>query len=222
MAATRFALDTTHLVLRSMDASDAGGPYRDMFADPAIMNAMNLPARRLTEAELAGYIAGFDGRTRVLLGAWERGTGTFCGFWTVTIDQAQGSATLDMALDRGHPRCGLFALESTLAVSDWLYRSGIEKAVAHVLVENRRAARLFHAIGMTLEGTLRGELRDRRGGNGRVDLLRFGLLRSEFPLLETRIARLIARSGSLSGGRFRVAATRSATTEGENAPADVG
>lgn len=208
MGSARFSFETQHLLIRSMTAADATGAYREMFANPAIMNAMNLPARQLSTAELAAYIEGFDGRSRVLLGVWARAGGAFCGWWSVTIDSVQRTATLDMALDRRHPRCGLFALDSTLAVSDWLYRSGVEKAVAHVLVENRRAARLFHAIGMTLEGTLRGELRDMRGTDGRgiagrVDLLRFGLLRADFPLLEARIARLMARAGSLSGGRFR-------------------
>lgn len=195
-------LQTDHLVLRPMRTSDASGPFRAMFAAPEIMNAMNLPARLLTEAELAAYIEGFDGQRRVLMGVWERGTETFCGFWTVTVDHVQRTATLDMALDRRHPRCGLFALESTLAIGQWLHRSGLEKLVAHVLVENRRAARLFQRIGMRHEGTLRGELRDLRGGNGRVDLLRFGALRDDLVPIEARIKRLIARSKSLSGKRF--------------------
>ena len=72
-----------------------------------------------------------------------------------------------------------YATEAATAVRDWGFESlQLEKLLARLDPRSGASRRVAEKLGMRLEGTLRGERPDRRGG--RADELAFGLLRSEW------------------------------------------
>jgi RimJ/RimL family protein N-acetyltransferase len=184
-------METAHFNVRPLTREDADGTFREWFANPKIMHPMNLPARELKREALAEYIEGFDGQTRLLLGIFDKSNGAFSGFWMVEINGPQRVATIYLAIDRANALAPLIALETVVPLGDLLLKSGIEKAVGHIIGSNQRAVELVETVGMKLEGVLREEVVDLTGGGGRVDLSRFALLRSEYAAFRERVQMLI-------------------------------
>ena len=197
-AARVLVLEGMHVRLRTMDACDADGPFGHWLADPKIVHPMNLPVRELPREKLVDYIEGFDRRTRFLF-AIEDGTElvgsaqAFCGFWMVQVDSAQHTATVYLASDPGHRLGPVVALETILLASDWMLEAGIVKVSAQAVSTNRRAINLFRTIGFPQEGMLRDEVFDLTRDEGRVDLVRYGILRREYPAFRERLKQQIAR-----------------------------
>ncbi len=155
------------------------------------MHPMNLPVRDYSEKELGDYFASFDNVKNFLFGIFGRASHEFCGFWMMDVAPNHRVTTHHLAIDRKHPLAPLISLESTLAIGDWNYESGVEKATLHVVAGNKRAQELVEAVGFELEGTLKQEVPDLTGGEGRVDLLRYGALRETYPVRRKKVEQLI-------------------------------
>lgn len=80
-------LESEHYLLRSMEGADALLEWGDWTADPATARALNALPRKLDIAARQTYIAGFDRRTKHLLGIWEKDGGTLVGLWSLYVDE---------------------------------------------------------------------------------------------------------------------------------------
>src|SRR5206468_2052517 len=65
---------------------DASDRWAEWLSDPEAMHMLNSPARRLTKVDVINYIKGFDQRTHLLLGIFERQTWKHVGIETVHIN----------------------------------------------------------------------------------------------------------------------------------------
>ena len=87
MSGVKIRLESTHYLLRTMEAADAALDWGRWLANPATARMLNAKPRTLSEDERRAYIERFDSRTSHLLGIWDRETEAFVGFWSVYVDE---------------------------------------------------------------------------------------------------------------------------------------
>ena len=181
---------TANYVLRPMTDSDARGEFRRWLGMPDIMHPLNLPARDVPVAECERYIGAFDRAARFLF-CVETPGGEFRGFWIVTRDASNATANVQMTSGVPTPEAKAVLLESTLTVGDWLFDTGAEKVVAHVVSTNRRTLEFVRATGYPEEGLLRGEMPNRATRRGRIDIHRFGMLAEDWRKTRPRMEAML-------------------------------
>lgn len=180
IAAKKVALETTRFTLRSLRPSDASARYLSWIADAEIMAALNMPARTLTEPELRAHIAEFDNRTRYLIGMFDKETRVHFGIFVIDVMLVHRLAKLQYLIGDANFR-GIGALRETMAgvIGHLFTRRGIEKVAAQVATDNAPSIAALEAVGLRMEGELKGEIRAFDDGR-RIDQFTFGALHSEW------------------------------------------
>lgn len=172
-----------------------GEAFRRWAADPSIMQPLNLPVRQLSEERVQAYFASFDNRSRFLFATVERASGRPVGFWNAQVHPVHRTCSLHLAIgEKAHWGRGV-TQEAGIVLIDWLFdERAVEKIALSVPETNRRMRNLCRQLGWPQEGLLRGELKA-AGGEGRIDEVRYGLLKAEWPGVRRRAAaKLTARS----------------------------
>ncbi|WP_414474409.1 GNAT family N-acetyltransferase [Microvirga sp. M2] len=177
---TPIILHTDRFELRTMNRSDPPEAFMRWAMDPEIMAPMNLPPRALSSAQVADYWGGFDNINRYFLGIIERSSQNQVGFWMVEANLLHKTATWHLAIDRSKWGEDV-SVETGIPLLDWLFgERDIDKVISLTLATNDKVIHRMKMGGWHLEGVLRAELRSLTGG-GRLDQLRFSLLREEWP-----------------------------------------
>ena len=174
---TPVAIDTERLVLASLSSDDAPVLCKWM-ADPRVTVGLLQTARIVDLDQAQSFIAAFDDHVAYLLGIRSK-DGRLLGFLMAHIDAHQRSATVSIVLgERGSLRRHV-GEEAVRALMDWLFTvRGVEKIIMQVAASNRVVIDWISPI-IRLEARLIKELRGLDGA--RVDMLRFGTLREEWP-----------------------------------------
>jgi RimJ/RimL family protein N-acetyltransferase len=187
-------ITTERFLLRSITRDDDLEPLRQWVANPKVMTALNLPARELSEGEARAYVGAFDAQTRFLIGVFPRPRpAQLIGFYIVEVNLHHRTATWHMAIgDRSFPSPDV-TLEASPALLEWLFGSvGIEKMIGTCTPHNRVILQRYRSTGWRQEGVLKEELRSMTGP-GRLDQVRFGLLKAEWPAVRSRFAEILRR-----------------------------
>ncbi|MDE2385860.1 MAG: GNAT family N-acetyltransferase [Alphaproteobacteria bacterium] len=165
---------------RTLSPSDANNDYLSWIANPRLMNALNMPARKLTLTELKAQIGQYDQRGSLLAGIFrETPDGLrLIGVFVVTLNLEHRLARVSGFIGEEGPAPHF--IKFVKSVFGYLFESrGVEKIGAQVAASNRGALAACWALGMRHEGLLRGEIR-KFDGSGRLDQHAFGLLREEW------------------------------------------
>lgn len=166
--------------VRSLVPKDAAGIFRTWVANPALMSALNMPPRRFSQAELEGFIAGYDDRTRYLLGVFEREKQAMIGAFMLEVNPVHALLKVSGFLgDRNW--WGKHVLEevSSALFEEFFKNRGIEKATAQVWEKNFAVLAPLRRLGFQVEGYLRNEIRS-HDGSGRRNQFILGLLASDW------------------------------------------
>ncbi len=166
-------------IARSLNPRDANERYLSWLQNAELMSALNMPARKLSLAELSANIASYDQRTRLLLGIYrDLPEPDFIGIFILDLYLDHRIARVSGFIGEKGPNINFMAF--TKSAFDHLFNSrGVEKIGAQVAVNNSAAIAACWALGMRREGLLRGEIR-KFDGSGRIDQIVFGLLREEW------------------------------------------
>jgi RimJ/RimL family protein N-acetyltransferase len=179
-------LRTERFDLRTMNRSDSPEAFMRWAMDPEMMAPMNLPPRSLTSVQVGDYWGGFDNTSRYFFGIFERATQQQVGFWVVEVNDLHKTSTWHMAVDRNNWGEDV-AVETGIMLLDWMFGEiGIEKAISMTLTTNEKVIHRMRMGGWQFEGVLRQEVRSLTG-EGRLDQMRFSLLREEWPAARTRL-----------------------------------
>ena len=167
-------------VAKSLNPKDANEKYLGWIADGSLMAALNLPARKLSLAELSANIDKFDQRTKILLGIYrDVPVLEFIGVFILDLNGEHRIARLSGFLGEKGPHRNFIAFARS-AFRHLFENRGVEKIRVQVAVENEAAQAACWLLGMRKEGLLRGEIR-RFDGSGRSDQIAYGLLKTDWP-----------------------------------------
>lgn len=173
-------LETERFTLRSIAREDVGDTFLQWLADPEVMVGLNLPRRRLSRAQAVHYAMGFDNFRTALLLVTAKNTGDMVGFFTITMEQAHGTAETAVVIGNKSFWGRNVVIESRGAILDFLFDTlDLHKVIGRPHGRNMSSIFNYKAMGFKCEAILREQMRSIEG-EGRLDQLIFGMLKSEW------------------------------------------
>jgi RimJ/RimL family protein N-acetyltransferase len=161
--------------LRRFEREDAE-TYRGFVNDPEVAGRIDRAGTVTAEEHARWYETLVSSPSADVFAVEEKSSGAFIGLvWLFDIQPRHSRAEVRIVLGKAQGRgCGTEALR---LLADHAFRTRhLKKLWADVLVFNQPAVRAFEKAGYALEGLLRA---DRALGEGRSDVVRFGLLNPE-------------------------------------------
>jgi [ribosomal protein S5]-alanine N-acetyltransferase len=174
------AIETKRFAVRSLTARDVSGAFRIWVSNPTVMAALNMPARRLSQADLERFIASYDDKVRYLVGIFVRRTGEIIGAFMLDVTPAHALVKASGFIgDRNWWGKMVFEEVGTGLFDEFFKNRGIEKATAQVWEKNFAALVPLRRLGFQVEGFLRNEIRA-FDGSGRRNQFILGLLAADW------------------------------------------
>ena len=153
-------IETERFLIRSMTERDATGVFRAWIANAELMSSLNMPARNLSGGDIARFIAGFDDRSRYLVGIFVRKTQGLIGLLLMDVNTAHALVKFSGFIGDRNWRGKQVFEEVGEGLFDELFAvRGLEKATAQVAEKNYAALVPLRRLGFQIEGFLRQELK---------------------------------------------------------------
>src|ERR1700730_9666544 len=90
--------DCGRYFVRTVKREDASERWAAWLSDPWATQVLNAPGRSLQRKDVIDYIKGFDNRTRLLLGIFEKGTRRHLGIIRCDVDLEASRCTLNIMI----------------------------------------------------------------------------------------------------------------------------
>jgi RimJ/RimL family protein N-acetyltransferase len=134
--------------VRTIRMKDASERWAGWLADTEAAHMLNSPAVTLTKEDVVKYIKGFDQRSHLLLGIFERSSSRHIGITRLDIDYGSGIALLNTLIgDKDYRHKGV---ASTIALPciDYFFRNPNLNAIrANVLARNSIVLHFMTGMG---------------------------------------------------------------------------
>jgi RimJ/RimL family protein N-acetyltransferase len=148
-------LDCGDYILRTITAEDATDRWAQWMDDPEASEMLNAPRKAMTRSDLVAYIKGFDQRTKILIGIFEKASGLLLGFLRNDVDFATGQFLVAMIIGEPEYRHSGVTNAVTIPFRDYFFETlGMKAMLATALAHNRPIIHYLYSTGWTLDRTI--------------------------------------------------------------------
>jgi len=170
-------IDSEKYIIRTIYAGDATDRWAGWMSDPEAMHMLNMPARAWKKADVINYIKTFDQRTSLLLGIFEKQSGTHIGIFTVDINYPLGQFLINLLIGEPEYRNKGVASNITVPFREFFFETlGLKMAMASVLARNSAMIHYLLKNGWKLDQTL-GRVAKSNADGAMLDICLFSLSR---------------------------------------------
>jgi RimJ/RimL family protein N-acetyltransferase len=161
-------------LIRTIKEDDASDRWASWMSDPEAMYLLNSPARTWTKNDVGKYIRRFDQRSRLLLGVFEKQSGTHIGILTVEIDAA-GQFLVNYIVGEPDYRNQGVTNDITVPFRDYFFETlGLNAMMATALSRNHIIIHYLYKTGFKLDQTLKHHVKS-NSDDTMLDLCLFSL-----------------------------------------------
>jgi RimJ/RimL family protein N-acetyltransferase len=165
-------------MVRALRIQDATDRMTAWLSDPEALETLNLAARQWTKTDIDDYIRGFDQRTHLLAGIFDRSNNMLVGILQLDIDYRVNRAVLNLLIGEPTYRNLGVTTEIFIPALDYGFINyGIDVMVASVLHRHPKPVRYMMKTGWKMEG--KGQLKSAVDGT-MLDVQRFTLSRGDW------------------------------------------
>jgi len=176
-SAKPIVIDTPNLTMRTLTPDDASDRFAAWFSQDDVRNGLNLPEKNKTKADIVTYIKGFDQRSNLLLGFFDKANDLLVGFISVQIDWRTGRYLANTVVGEPAYRSKGMMLEITLPFREYFFETlGLNVMTATALATNKPIIAYFTKTGWTLNQTLKGHTKSHADGT-MIDLQLYSITR---------------------------------------------
>jgi len=164
-------------LIRTIEADDVSDRWVRWMSDPEAVHMLNMAARTWTKADLVNYIKTFDQRSSLLLGIFEKKSGTHIGIFTVDINYVQSQFLVNLLI--GEPEYRNKHVTSSIAMPfrEYFFETvGLNMAIASVLARNAAMMHYLQKNGWKLDHTVKHGTKSNADGT-MLDICLFSLSR---------------------------------------------
>jgi RimJ/RimL family protein N-acetyltransferase len=148
-------LDCGDYILRTITVEDATDRWAQWMEDPEASEMLNAPRKAMTQSDLVAYIKGFDQRTKILIGIFEKASGLLLGFLRNDVDFATGQFLVAMIIGEPEYRHSGVTNAVTIPFRDYFFETlGMKVMLATALAHNRPIIHYLYSTGWTLDRTI--------------------------------------------------------------------
>ena len=149
-------IDSEKYLIRTIEPDDASDRWASWMSDPEVTHMLNLRARTWKKADVLDYIKTFDQLSSLLLGIFEKQSGTHIGVFTVDINQVRSQFLVNLLI--GEPEYRNKHVTSSIAMPfrEYFFETlGLNMAVASVLAHNAPMIHYLKKNGWKLDRTVK-------------------------------------------------------------------
>jgi RimJ/RimL family protein N-acetyltransferase len=158
-------LDCGKYILRTITVEDASERWAHWMADPEASLMLNAPPQTMTKSDIVAYIRGFDQRTKILIGIFEKSSGLLLGFLRNDVDFSTGQFLVSMIIGEPEYRHSGVTMAVTVPFRDYFFETlGMNVMLATALAHNRPIIHYLYSTGWTLDRTLERNVKPHSGG----------------------------------------------------------
>jgi RimJ/RimL family protein N-acetyltransferase len=159
-------IDAPLSYLRTLTEADASARWAAWLDQPEMQEALNLPARKNTKANIVAYIRKFDNDTKILLGIFDRTDDVMVGIITVQIDWAQRTYLANTFIGDADRRHKGYMFDLSPPFRDYFFdERGLDRMIATVLASNTPIRKYLDKTGWTLDRTLKAHVKSHADGS---------------------------------------------------------
>lgn len=148
-------LDCGKYLLRTITVDDATERWANWMADPEASLMLNAPPAAMTKSDIVAYIRGFDQRTRILIGIFEKKGGLLLGFLRNDVNFETGQFLVSMIIGEPAYRNSGVTNAVTIPFRDYFFEElGMNVMLATALAHNKPIIHYLYATGWTLDRTV--------------------------------------------------------------------
>src|SRR6202166_1130372 len=148
-------LDCGKYILRTITVEDATGGWSNWMADPEASLMLNATPQAMTRSDIVAYIKGFDRRTQILIGIFEKSSGLLRGFLRNDVNFATGQFLVSMIIGEPEYRHSGVTNAVTVPFRDYFFETlGMNVMLATALSHNKPIIHYLYSTGWTLDRTL--------------------------------------------------------------------
>jgi RimJ/RimL family protein N-acetyltransferase len=153
----RFSKKTIRLhcgrfLVRTLRPEDATERWASWGTDPEAVETLNTSGRTLSKTDVVNYIKGFDQRTHLLSGIFDKTTQTLVGIFRVDLDYRLNRALLNLFI--GEPAYRNTGVTSQVFIpnADYGFNTlGLDMVVASVLSRHKTLIRFMRKTGWKMD-----------------------------------------------------------------------
>jgi RimJ/RimL family protein N-acetyltransferase len=170
-------IDSEKYLVRTLGVDDASDRWASWMSDPEAMHMLNMPARSWGKADIVKYIKTFDQRSVLLLGIFEKASGSHIGIFTVDINHVTSQFLINMLVGEPEYRHKGVTMSITVPFRDYFFETlGLNTALASVLARNTPIMEYLRKTGWKLDQTIERGAKSSADG-AMLDLCLFSLSR---------------------------------------------
>ena len=148
-------IDCGDYTLRTITTSDATDRWARWMEDAEASEMLNAPRKAMTRDELVAYIKGFDQRTRILIGIFEKSTGLLLGFLRNDVNFETNQFLVAMIIGEPEHRHSGVTNAVTVPFRNYFFEElGMDAMLATALAHNKPIIHYLYATGWTLDRTV--------------------------------------------------------------------
>jgi RimJ/RimL family protein N-acetyltransferase len=170
-------INSEKYLIRTIEADDASDRWASWMSDPEAMHMLNMRARSWTKIDVTDYVKKFDQQSSLLLGIFEKQSGTHIGIFTVDINYVRSQFLVNLLI--GEPEYRNKHVTSSIALSfrEYFFETlGLNMAIASVLARNAAMIHYLQKNGWKLDQTLKHNTKSNADG-AMLDVCLFSLSR---------------------------------------------
>jgi len=167
-------------LIRTIEPDDASERWASWMSDPEARFMINLGSRPWTKADVVDYIKTFDQRSRLLLGIFDKQSGTHIGIFTVSLNHLLGHYLVNLLI--GEPAYRNKHVTTSIAepFREYFFETlGMNTSMASVLAHNASMIHYLLKHGWKLEQTLKQNVKSHADGS-MLDVCLFSLSREDW------------------------------------------
>jgi RimJ/RimL family protein N-acetyltransferase len=158
-------IDAPKCYMRTLTEADASARWATWLDQPEVQQALNLPARKNTKANIIAYIRKFDNDTNILLGIFDKADDLMVGIITVLIDRAQRTYLANTFIGEADRRHKGLMFDLTPPFREYFFvERGLDRMLATALSTNVAIRSYLDKTGWTLERTLKAHVKSHTDG----------------------------------------------------------
>lgn len=172
-----FTIETANFIIRFLTPEDATERWAVWFASDYVRTSLNMDAQPRSKADMARYIAGFDQRSRLVLGAFDKANGLLVCIGSAQIDWSIGNYLINTVVGEPEYRNVGVMNELTPPFRDYFFDElGLKTSTATALSTNTIIREFLEKTGWTLVQTIKNHTRSQKDGS-MIDLCLYKLTR---------------------------------------------
>jgi RimJ/RimL family protein N-acetyltransferase len=148
-------IDCGDYVLRTITTEDATDRWANWMEDSEASEMLNAPRKAMTKSGLVAYIKGFDQRTKILIGIFEKASGLLLGFLRNDVNFDTGQFLVSMIIGEPEYRNSGVTNAVTVPFRDYFFETlGMNVMLATALSHNKPIIHYLYSTGWTLDRTI--------------------------------------------------------------------